>query len=78
MASPLLTKLAEKVRLAAAEIHTLRKDRERLLAEVALMEEESRRARKLLREHGDLLADREKMRDRLEKIIAKLDKATFQ
>ncbi len=78
MASPLITKLAEKVRLAAAEIHTLRKDRERLLAEVALMEEESRRARKLLREHGDLLADREKTRERLEKIIAKVDKAALR
>lgn len=78
MASPLITKLAEKVRLAAAEIHTLRKDRERLMAEVALMDEESRRARKLLREHGDLLAEREKTRARLEKIIAKLDKADLR
>lgn len=73
MASPLLTKLAEKVRLATLEIHNLRKERERLLAEVALMEEESRRARRLLREHGDLLAERQKTRERLEKIILKLD-----
>ncbi len=78
MASALLLKLAEKIRLAAAEIHTLRKDRERLMAEVALMEEESRRARKLLREHGDLLVEREKTRVRLEKIIGKLDKADLR
>lgn len=73
MASPLLTKLAEKVRLATLEIHNLRKERERLLAEVALMEDESRRARRLIREHGDLLAERQKMRERLEKILTKLD-----
>lgn len=73
MASPLLTKLAEKVRLATLEIHNLRKERERLLAEVALMDDESRRARRLIREHGDLLGERQKMRERLEKILAKLD-----
>lgn len=73
MASALLVKLAEKVRLATAEIHSLRKERERLLAEVALMEEESRRARRLLREHGDLVAQRQKTRERLEKILLKLD-----
>jgi FtsZ-binding cell division protein ZapB len=73
MASPLLTKLAEKVRLATLEIHNLRKERERLLAEVALMDDESRRARRLIREHGDLLAERQKMRERLEKILTKLD-----
>ncbi|MBL0058101.1 MAG: cell division protein ZapB [Elusimicrobia bacterium] len=73
MPSPLLNKLADKVRLAAAEIHHLRKERERLTAELALMEEESRRARKLLRAHDDLLAERKKTRERLEKILAKLD-----
>jgi FtsZ-binding cell division protein ZapB len=73
MASPLLTKLAEKVRLATLEIHNLRKERERLLAEVALMDEESRRARRLIREHGELVAERSKTRERLEKILAKLD-----
>jgi seryl-tRNA synthetase len=73
MASPLLTKLAEKVRLATVEIHNLRKERERLLAEVALMDDESRRARRLIREHGELLAERQKLRERLEKIMAKLD-----
>lgn len=73
MVSPLLTKLAEKVRLATVEIHNLRKERERLLAEVALMDDESRRARRLIREHGELLAERQKMRERLEKILTKLD-----
>ena len=73
MASPLLTKLAEKVRLATVEIHNLRKERERLLAEVALMDDESRRARRLIREHGELLAERQKLRERLEKIMATLD-----
>lgn len=73
MSSPLLTKLAEKVRLATLEIHNLRKERERLLAEVALMDEESRRARRLIREHAELTAERQKTRERLEKILAKLD-----
>lgn len=73
MSSPLLTKLAEKVRLATVEIHNLRKERERLLAEVALMDDESRRARRLIREHGELLAERHKTRERLEKILSKLD-----
>ena len=73
MASPLLTKLAEKVRLATLEIHNLRKERERLLAEVALMDDESRRARRLIREHGDLLAERQKMRERVKKVLTKLD-----
>lgn len=73
MASPLLAKLAEKVRLATLEIHNLRKERERLLAEVALMDDESRRARRLIREYGELLAERQKMRERIEKILSKLD-----
>ena len=73
MSSPLLTKLAEKVRLATLEIHNLRKERERLLAEVALMDEESRRARRLIREHTELVAERQKTRERIEKILAKLD-----
>lgn len=73
MSSPLLTKLAEKVRLATVEIHNLRKERERLLAEVALMDDESRRARRLIREHGEMLAERQKTRERLEKILSKLD-----
>ena len=59
--------------MATLEIHNLRKERERLLAEVALMDDESRRARRLIREHGDLLAERQKMRERLEKILTKLD-----
>jgi hypothetical protein len=73
VSSPLLTKLAEKVRLATVEIHNLRKERERLLAEVALMDDESRRARRLIREHGEMLAERQKTRERLEKILSKLD-----
>ena len=73
MSSPLLTKLAEKVRLATLEIHNLRKERERLLAEVALMDEESRRARRLIREHTELVAERQKTRERIEKILATLD-----
>ena len=74
MASPILNKFSEKVRQAAAEILHLRKERERLVAQVGLMEEESRRARQLLREHGELVSEREALRARLEKIIEKLDR----
>jgi len=75
MASHLLTRLTEKVRQAATEIHHLRKERERLLAEVALMQEESQRARRLVRDHEELLRDREGWRVRLEKILEKIDRA---
>jgi FtsZ-binding cell division protein ZapB len=78
MPSPILTKLVERVRQAAAEIQDLRKERERLAAEVVLMEEENRRARRLLREHGELTAERNSLRGRLEKIIEKLDRMKIQ
>lgn len=74
MPSPLLTKLAEKVRQATGEIHHLRKERERLQAELALMDEENRRARRLLREHGEMVEERDRLRSRLEKILDKLDR----
>jgi len=74
MPSPLLTKLAEKVRQATGEIHHLRKERERLQAELALMDEENRRARRLLREHGEMVEERDRLRSRLEKIVDKLDR----
>jgi FtsZ-binding cell division protein ZapB len=74
MPSPLLTKLAEKVRQATGEIHHLRKERERLQAELALMDEENRRARRLLREHGEMVEERDRLRTRLEKIVDKLDR----
>lgn len=74
MPSPLLTKLAEKVRQATGEIHHLRKERERLQAELALMDEENRRARRLLREHGEMVEERDRLKSRLEKILEKLDR----
>lgn len=74
MPSPLLTKLGEKVRQATGEIHHLRKERERLQAELALMDEENRRARRLLREHGEMVEERDRLRSRLEKIVDKLDR----
>lgn len=52
----------------------MRKERERLQAELTLMGEESRRARRLLREHGELVEERERLRSRLEKILDKLDR----
>jgi hypothetical protein len=45
-----------------------------LEAELALMTEENRRARRLLREHGELIEERQKLRARVEKALSKLDK----
>ena len=73
MPASLLTELHDKVRRAASEIVSLRKERERLAAEVSLMEEENKRARRLIREHQDLMGEREKMKDRLEQLMRKLD-----
>ncbi|MBL0349559.1 MAG: cell division protein ZapB [Elusimicrobia bacterium] len=74
MANALLHRLTEKVRQAVAEIHGLRKEKERLEADVALMTEENRRARRLLREHGELIEERQRLRARIEKALSKLDK----
>jgi FtsZ-binding cell division protein ZapB len=74
VANALFNRLAEKVRQAVAEIHDLRKEKERLEAELALMTEENRRARRLLREHGELIEERQKLRARVEKALSKLDK----
>ena len=65
---------AERVRQAVAEIHNLRKDQEKLTAELGLIQEENRRARRLLREHEELVAERSRLRERLERILGKLDK----
>ncbi len=74
MANALFNRLTEKVRQAVAEIHALRKEKERLEADVALMTEENRRARRLLREHGELVEERQRLRARIEKALSKLDK----
>jgi len=73
MAAPLLTQLYEKVQRAAAEISTLRKERESLTAEIALMEEENKRARRVLREHQELMAERERLKEKLERLMHKLE-----
>lgn len=70
----LLDRLSEKVKQAAAELSALKKERERLAAEVELMREENRRSRKILREHQELLAERVKIKERLEGLIEKLHK----
>lgn len=74
MANALLNRLSDKVRLALAEIHALRKDKERLEAELTLMGEENRRARRLIREHEELTAERERLRARVEKVVDKMNR----
>ena len=73
MSSASLQRLHEKIQMAAVTIANLKKERERLEAEVALMQEESRRSRKLIREHEQLLGERERMKVRLERLLKKLD-----
>lgn len=68
-----LNRLQEKVGLAVATIASLRKEKERLEAEVSMMQDESRRARKLLREHQQLLSERGKLKTRLERLMKKLE-----
>lgn len=73
MTAPLLDRLQEKVLQAASELTAVKKERDRLLAEVQLMQEESRRARKLLRQHGELLEERKKTQAKLERLLEKLN-----
>ncbi len=72
--SPVVNRLADRVRQAVTVVHDLRKEKERLTSELALMTEENRRARRLLQEHEDLVAERQRLRERLEKVVQKLGK----
>ncbi len=73
MTAPLLDRLQEKVLQAASELVSVKKERDRLLAEVQLMQEESRRARKLLRQYGELLEERKRTQAKLERLLEKLN-----
>ena len=73
MPSAVLQHLHERIRVAAAAVAALKKEREKLEAEVAMMQEESRRSRQVLREHRELLAERERLKGRLERLFKKLD-----
>jgi FtsZ-binding cell division protein ZapB len=74
MGSPILDRLHEKVQQVSAELTSVRKDHERLTAEADLMREESRRARRVLREHEEMLKERAELQERLEVLLEKLDK----
>ena len=69
-----LDRLHEKVQQASAELTSLKKDRDKLLAEVDLMREENRRARRVLREHQELLTERTKVQQKLEQLMEKFDR----
>ncbi|HRY30131.1 MAG TPA: hypothetical protein P5079_08870 [Elusimicrobiota bacterium] len=73
MTKPLLERLAEKSLEAAKQLTDAKKDRERLLAELELTREESRRARRILREYDELLKERKKVQQKLEQMLKKLD-----
>lgn len=74
MASPLLDRLQQKVQQASTELLSLKKDRERLQAEVDLMKEENRRARRLSREHQEITIERDKIKTKLQHILQNLEK----
>lgn len=73
MGKAVLDRLEERVKDAAAQLQTAKKERERLQAEVKLMQDESRRARKVLRQYDELLKERKKVQEKLEGLLEKLD-----
>jgi len=73
MVKSTLERLHEKVTEAAAQLQSSKKERERLAAEVKLMQDESRRARKVLRQYDELLKERKKVQEKLEQLLEKLD-----
>lgn len=73
MGKAVLDRLEERVREAASQLQSSKKERERLMAEVKLMQDESRRARKVLRQYDELLKERKKVQEKLEGLLEKLD-----
>lgn len=74
MAPSLLDRLQTKVEQVSSELTSAKKERKRLEAEVELMQEENRRARRLLREHEELVKERTVLKTKLQKLWEKLDK----
>jgi hypothetical protein len=74
MSESLLTRLQERVKQAAVELVSVKKERTRLAAELDLIRSENKRARRVLREHSELIQDREKLKERLQKLLENLDK----
>ncbi len=74
MSALLLNRLNEKIIKAVGEISHLRKERERLLAEIDLMRDENRRARRTSGEYRALVDERNKMIMKLERLLGKLEK----
>jgi hypothetical protein len=72
MPSSLLAPLQDKIQLATAQLVALKKERDTLAAELALIREENRRARKILREHAELCSERDKIKVKLEVLSKKL------
>lgn len=68
----LIQRLQEKVQAAVLEISSTRKDRDRLAAELELIRAENRRARRVLREHAELVDERHKIKEKLEGLNEKL------
>ncbi len=74
MANPSLTKLYSKVQKVLLEINSLKKDRQKLLAELELVHEESRKSRRVLRNYEDLIKERSTLKQKIEQLVQKLDK----
>jgi FtsZ-binding cell division protein ZapB len=72
MSTPILLKLQEKIQAAAITIDALKKERDRLEAQVGMMREESLRSRKIISAHRRLLSERDRMRMRMESLLKKL------
>jgi regulator of replication initiation timing len=74
MARSLLVQLSQKVHQASSELVSLKKERERLLAELDLIREENRKSRRILREYGELIQERSKIKEKLSVLLEKLDR----
>ena len=68
-----ISRLSQRVQQACAELVSMRKEKERLNAELELIRVENRRARRVLREYGDLLDERKKTKEKLELLLQKLN-----
>jgi len=74
MVNSSLEALEERVTSAAKKIKKLEHERDRLLSELAFLDEENKRARIALHENEKLKEDRLKIRERLSRLYQKVEK----
>lgn len=73
MTSPQIEKLRLRVQEVSEELFGLRHRLEQELEEKRLMEEENLRARRILRRHEELLAERRRLKEKIRHLLDRLD-----